>query len=734
MHTIRKKPIHQLGYDFVKKKGTNGKNDEYHIRNIQNKRIHSYRNLTAKEIETLVHNRNTADDWNNIRVSEIFNPNLVVNCHFFGLVRIGNLEPYALEHHNLLMPVGIYNSTIISCDFGNNIVVENVNYMSHYIVEDEVMLVNINELVTTPSAKFGNGMIKKGEGESKRIFIELCNENGGRSIIPFEGILPGDAYLWSRYRSDKKLQSRLVEFTDKRFDPTPGYYGTIGSHTVIKNTKMIKDAKIGSSVYIKGANKIKNITIRSSAEAPSQIGEGCELVNGIIGFGCRIFYGVKAVRFIMASHSQLKYGARLINSFLGNNATISCCEVLNSLIFPGHEQHHNNSFLCASLVKGQSNMAAGATIGSNHNSRAADGELIAGRGFWPGLCVSLKHNSNFASFVLVAKGNYPAELNITIPFSLVSNDEKNNRLVIMPAYWFIHNMYALARNCQKSYARDQRLKKRQMLHYQFLEPDSVSEMVCAIRDFEYWAGKIFSNQSQNIDSIRAEGRRILSHHPEVIQGQEVLSFGLENSTRPVVIRKIYEAYHIFKKLIRYNVVVSALNFLNIQNKKSIEQLHNTLSDSFPLEKWENIGGQLIPQTSINRLKKDIISGTINTWDDIHQFYTMEAKNYPKNRLIHAVAAYEKVFHITLKGHPEKWQELLEESIDTKKWINQSIYESRAKDYNNAFRSLTFESKEEMEVVTGKLEENAFILESQEECNHFIKEVGLCLEMWKEVGV
>src|SRR3546814_1217528 len=59
-----------------------------------------------------------------------------------------------------------------------------------------------------------------------------------------------------------------------------------------------------------------------------------------------------------SSHSNLKYGARLINSYLGNNATVSCCEVLNSLIYPGHEQHHNNSFLCASRIEGQSNMAA----------------------------------------------------------------------------------------------------------------------------------------------------------------------------------------------------------------------------------------------------------------------------------------------------------------------------------------------------------------------------------------
>src|SRR5690606_10863413 len=131
------------------------------------------------------------------------------------------------------------------------------------------------------------------------------------------------------------------------------------------------------------------------------------MVNGIMGVGCRVIYGVTAVRFILAPFSQLKYGARLINSYLGENATVCCCEVLNSLIFPAHEQHHNNSFLCAALLMGQSNMAAGATIGSNHNSRGADGEIQAGRGFWPGLCVSLKHNSKFATFIMIAKGNYP---------------------------------------------------------------------------------------------------------------------------------------------------------------------------------------------------------------------------------------------------------------------------------------------------------------------------------------
>ena len=66
-------------------------------------------------------------------VRSSFNPELVKNCKFHGLVRIGKLEPFYLEFHNLRMPVGLYNSTIISSDLGNNVCIDNVNYLSHYI-------------------------------------------------------------------------------------------------------------------------------------------------------------------------------------------------------------------------------------------------------------------------------------------------------------------------------------------------------------------------------------------------------------------------------------------------------------------------------------------------------------------------------------------------------------------------------------------------------------------------
>ena len=140
--------------------------------------------------------------------------------------------------------------------------------MSHYIIGNEVIIVNVNELATTDHSKFGNGILKEGESESVRIWLEVCNENGGRSVLPFNGMLAGDAWLWSKYRDDEILMQKFKEFTEKKFDKQRGYYGKIGDRTVIKNSAIIKDVWIGSDAYIKGANKLKNLTINSSPEAP----------------------------------------------------------------------------------------------------------------------------------------------------------------------------------------------------------------------------------------------------------------------------------------------------------------------------------------------------------------------------------------------------------------------------------------------------------------------------------
>ncbi|HWP67951.1 MAG TPA: DUF4954 family protein, partial [Rectinemataceae bacterium] len=487
----------QVGTGFVPAHYLLSGEDEYRIRDEQlkatGKDLNAYRSLKPFELETLIRNNNTCSNWALILVADPFTPELIHNTFFSGLVRIGRLEQVSLEHHDLHLFAGISNSQVIACDIGDNCVINNCSYIAHYIIGDSCILIDNAEIHVSNHSKFGNGGIIEGEGEELRITIDVMNEGGGRWIYPFDGITCADAYLWARYRDDEGLMREFRRMTDAMFDNRRGRYGTIGLGSVLKSNGVIKDVAIGNSAYIKGSNKLKNLTIKSKEEARTQIGEGVELVNGIIGYGCKIFYGCKAVRFVMCDNSSLKYGARLIHSVLGENSTVSCCEILNNLIFPAHEQHHNTSFLIASLVRGQSNIAAGATIGSNHNSRAPDGEIEAGRGFWPGLCTSVKHSSRFASFCLLAKGDYRFELNIPFPFCLVDNDYKHDRLVLVPAYWWTSNMFALMRNEAKFLARDQRTNKMLQLEYSPFAPDTADEIVSAMALLEEMTGKAFAS-------------------------------------------------------------------------------------------------------------------------------------------------------------------------------------------------------------------------------------------------
>lgn len=695
MNIINKHKVEELGYGFIDPKYLQAGEDEYYQRYNQNTSNTVYRQLSSSEIETLIRNGNSSDDWDKILVSDAFNPNLVKNCKFFGLIRIGKLETYYLEFNNLRMAVGLYNSTLISCDFGDNVCIDNVAYLSHYIIGNEVMIVNVNELATTDYSKFGNGILKDGELEKSRIWMELCNENGGRKVIPFESMLPGDAFLWIKYRDDDALLDKFVELTEKEFDKRRGYYGIIGDRTVIKNCKIIKDVAIGSDAYLKGANKLKNLTINSDAKRTSQIGEGCEIVNGIVDYGCRIFYGAKAVRFVMASHSQLKYGARLINSYLGNNSTISCCEVLNALIFPAHEQHHNNSFLCASLLMGQSNIAAGATLGSNHNSRSADGEMVAGRGFWPALCVSIKHNSRFASYCILSKGDYPAELNITIPFCLVSNDEANDKLVIMPAYWFMYNMYALSRNTWKYKDRDLRTTKIQTIEYDYLAPDTINEILYALELFKQL-------KKDETGELHLEG--------------------VENSSRQVQIIKVDQATEIFKDLILFYGVVQLMQHIKLNKLYSVAEIKKTLPAKIQRTEWINIGGQLIINSDVEKIKQDIKKNKITSWGNLHEVYKKLGDKYAADKVSHAYISLLEILNITSKQFTVGvLKDAIHKAVAVKKWMSDGIVESREKDYSNPFRKITFNSKKEMEKVIGRFEDNSFIQQQLKEADEFRKE-------------
>jgi hypothetical protein len=591
----------------------------------------------------------------------------------------------------------------------------NVHYIAHYIIGNRVVLFNIDEMITVNHAKFGNGIVKDGEPESVRIWLEVGNENGGRKILPFNGMLPADAYIWSRYRERPELLERFRQMTDRVADSRRGHYGIVGDRSVVKNSRIIKDTLIGSDCYIKGTNKLKNLTINSSGDEPTQIGEGVELVNGIVGYGNRIFYGVKAVRFFTGRNVQLKYGARLINSYLGGNSTVSCCEILNNLIFPFHEQHHNNSFLTASTLLGQSNIAAAATIGSNHNSRASDGEILAGRGFWPGLASSFKHSSTFASYALAAKGAYPCELNITLPFALVSMSEDQRSIQVMPAYWFEHNMYAVVRNAGKYRARDKRVVKEQNIEYDFLAPDTAEEMIAAM------------------ELLRAAWQRELGRpleaadfesHESLDSAHELWLEGMAYKRKARILHPL-RGYLWYRRMLRFYGARELNSVVRRAEAKTAGAVAETVRKLYrgAYRSWKNIGGQLIPEPVLEELVRGVCEGRIGSWERLHQGYDAAWEEYPAQKTAHGLYCLLYAYELgpeELGG--ERIPSILEESVQTAEELLRRANASRKKDFDNPYRQATFRNPQELEAVLGRLEDISFLKDFTVEIDTYRREV------------
>ena len=579
-----------------------------------------YRKLTEAEIKQLERQNNFADDWSAIRVAEPFCVDCLRNNTFDGEVRLGAIERRKVTDGDLVLREGIYNSVLRDVTIGDHAAIHNVHMMTNYSVGDNVLLFNIDEMTCTTDPK-------------AVAWLEPMNENGGRRILPFSGMTIGDAYLWARYRGHKVLMEKLEQFTYDSLQTDEGRYGRVGDCCVVKNTKAIR-----------------NVAIRSTA-ADRTVVDGCiVLSDGVVGTGCTLEHGVIAVRFLLGEHVHLEFGLRLNDTVVGDNSTLARCEVGNSIIFPAHEQHHNNSFLIAGLIMGQSNIAAGGTIGSNHNSRTADNEIAAGRGFWPGLCCSFKHSSRFASYCLLAKGDYPAELDIKLPFALVNNNVSKDQLEVMPAYWWMYNMYAMDRNSKKFAKRDKRVVKAQHIEFDNLAPDTAEEIL--------------------------HGMELLRKWMAAAKGGVVYGEGMEKGKRKTVILKAAEGLKAYEEMLVYYAM------------KTLDGSPLNTEHLTPNTDWVNIGGQLVAKHDMEKLIADVESGALDSWNAVNARLDALWAAYLAQREAHAYGVLCTLYGVE-RIDDALWQRCLKRYADIQQYIEEQKAESRRKDDINPYRNMTY---------------------------------------------
>ena len=546
-----------------------------------------WRPLTEAEISQLIRQNNSADDWTSVSVACIFSIDKIRNCHFAGPVKIGD-----------------------------NVSLSNVLHIENYHIGANSRLSNIGELSFSE--------------ERFAYPLELCNEDGRYTVKAVPGMNSTDVFC-ALYCNRPGL------YADNKLETM----GQIGDNATIENVTALHNVQIGSFAEISGCCEIRHAWISSTEAEPARIGTGVILRNAIVHRGAHIDSRAYLSDVLVGQQVSISEGARVYQSAVGDNSHIAGCEIGHSFLYPCHEQHHSNSFLIAAHIQGQSNIAAGATLGSNHNGRKNDVDLTAGRGFWPGLCTSLSYPCTFAPYTLIAKGDYPRPLNIPFAFSLINNNVKDGCLEVIPAFWWMHNAYALMRNEWKYEHRDKRKEYTQYYDYQPLAPDTIHVVM--------------------------ENHKLLTRH---LAGEAELP-KMEMSNRPVKILKENEAVAAYREMMLCYMFAEGV----FNNKP--ENLIDILENNTELQ-WINAGGNVLTTEQWQHIC------SISSLKDAHEMqldYTDENGSF-----MHLTDALNLLSYLC-EGEvtPSRIIELCREALEAQIRFYERVIAERKRDLTNEFR-------------------------------------------------
>ena len=139
---------------------------------MEEQNIINYRKLKLDEIEIMIERGCVCEDWSRVVVVDDFLPERFKNTAFYGDVKLGRMDKRIDSVGGISRKCGVYNSAVHNCIIGNNVYIRNVsNYISNYIIEDEVVIDGINTLEVAGKTTFGNG-----------VQASVLNEAGGREV------------------------------------------------------------------------------------------------------------------------------------------------------------------------------------------------------------------------------------------------------------------------------------------------------------------------------------------------------------------------------------------------------------------------------------------------------------------------------------------------------------------------------------------------------------------------
>jgi hypothetical protein len=641
----------------------------------------SYRQLTEKEIRTLLGQGCQAEDWSAIQVKEDFTPDQVTGVKFSGWNKLGHFSGTIETEKGIMKPCGLSGSWISNCDIADNVYIADVKTLANYRIKDNVAIENVGSLVVSSETSFGNGTE-----------IEVLNEGGGRELPIFDRLSAQMAYLLVMYRHDAELITRLNAMIRTYAESKKSTTGSIESGARIFHASSIVNVHVGPGAIIHGISLMEDGSVMSCPEAPVIIGDG-----------------VAAKKFIVLSGSEITGSAQIEKCFIGqgvkigrqfsaeNSAFFANCDGFHSeacSVFAGPYTvtHHKSTLLIAGLFSFFN--AGSGTNQSNHMYKL--GPLHQGileRGSKTGSFSYLLWPCRIGAYSVVVGKHFTNFNTADFPFSYITEDK--GKSFLYPAM----NLFTVGtrRDSEKWPIRDRRKdpKKTDLIHFSLFNP--------------YIGGKII----RAIELLNSNAERASKSQEHV---------GINGILVPRLLLKATKKYY----------EMALLAYLGHELAKRIESIsHETSYDKirkrFSTERnrytgeWIDISGMLAAKERITELISFVVSDPGLTVESLQDQLLKIYNSYEEDAWTWCAGQIER-----LSGEPihllskEKLLRFIRDWEDNALKLNNMILKDAEREYDASSRiGFGIDGDEQVrnqdfEAVRGLYETNKFVLALRKE--------------------
>jgi len=634
------------------------------------------RSLTSSEIDQLLAQGCTAEDWSLISVSDGFNAANVQDAHFSGKITMGAFNASFALPGGLSVHSGIAHARIHNCQIGDDVHLWNIhNYIANYRIGRGTCIENVNAVLVDGVSSFGNG-----------VRVPVMNEGGGREIPIFDHLSAHLAYILTLYRHRGKMVSMVEKMIDDYAASLASEMGEIGEDVRILNCGSIKNVRIGDCAQLGGVSRLKNGSINSNKTAPVKLGSGVKCVDFIISSGVEILDSTIVDKCFVGQGCVFDKHYSAGESLFFSNCQGMHGEACAIFAGPYTVTHHKStlliagmfSFLNAGSGSNQSNHMY--KLGPIHQGVAERGAKTTSDSYllWP---------SKIGAFSLVMGRHTHHADTSRLPFSYLI--ENNSETYIVPGA----NLRTVGtiRDAQKWPKRDNR-KDPQLLdciNYNLLSPYTVQKMYQGLEVLN----ELYAISGVNTDEYGYQNCKI--RNSAMRHGKSLYQTGIAKFLGNSLISRIEQS-----------------SFTTLSELRKALVPDQRIGDG----EWIDLAGLLAPRSAITQLIEDIEAEKMDLKTIQKRFFELHQKYYSYEWTWAADKLAEQwgcpVDQVTLEQLCNTIQQWKEAVVN----LDQLVYEDAKKEFNlNSQTGFGVDGdasqrEADFESVRGSFENNPFVLE------------------------